>query len=209
MITKEKLAIFLSKLKKVENPKYWLEQYSLSSELAAEILWLAYLSKDIKNKIILDLGCGNGILAIGAKKLGAKYCIGLDIDKESIKTALENSKKFKKIFYVLGDVEKFYLKRNVDTVIQNPPFGLKSKRHEDIKFLKKAFSLAKKVYSLHRNGYKRTFNFIKSFAEKNGFSLVNSFKIKLELFKTFSFHRSYKKVVDVRLYCFSSTKNLF
>ncbi|MCS7123310.1 MAG: METTL5 family protein [Candidatus Aenigmarchaeota archaeon] len=199
---KKKLSMFLSRLKKIEDPKYWLEQYSLTPEVAAEILLIAFLNNDIKNKIIIDLGCGNGILTIGAKKLGAKFCIGIDIDKECIRTALENSKKFKKIFYVVGDIKNLFLKKRVDAVLQNPPFGLKSKRHEDINFLKIAFNLSDKVYSLHRNGYRKTFEFIKNFAEKNGFFVLTSLKMKLELFKTFSFHKSHKKVIDVRLYIF-------
>ena len=199
---KDKLAIFLSKLKKIESPKFWLEQYYLSSELAAEILNIAYLNNDIKNKEILDLGCGNGILAIGASKLGAKLCIGVDIDKDAIRVAKENSKELNNVFFVVIDIKNFFLKRKVDTIIQNPPFGLKSIRHMDRMFLEKAFSLSNKVYSLHRNGYKKTINFLENFAKKFGFDVEGSIKFKLDLFKIFPFHKSHKKKIEVRLYIF-------
>ncbi len=40
---------------------------------------------------MLDVGCGSGILAIAAAKLGAKECFGVDIDPIAVKVANENS----------------------------------------------------------------------------------------------------------------------
>ena len=42
---------------------------------------------------IIDIGCGSGILAIAALKLGAKTAIGVDIDIESVRNARENADK--------------------------------------------------------------------------------------------------------------------
>ena len=42
---------------------------------------------------ILDIGCGSGILAIIAKKLGADSCIGIDIDPIAVDVAKENAVK--------------------------------------------------------------------------------------------------------------------
>jgi ribosomal protein L11 methyltransferase len=39
---------------------------------------------------VLDLGCGSGILAIGAAKLGAAHVLGLDIDPLAVQIAHEN-----------------------------------------------------------------------------------------------------------------------
>lgn len=39
----------------------------------------------------LDVGCGSGILAICASKLGAEYCFACDIDPQAIKVAKENT----------------------------------------------------------------------------------------------------------------------
>lgn len=42
---------------------------------------------------VLDLGCGSGILSIGAILLGASYCTAVDIDSNSVKIARENAEK--------------------------------------------------------------------------------------------------------------------
>ncbi len=48
-------------------------------------LCLAWLVKQVKpNDSVLDYGCGSGILAIAAKKLGAKHVLGVDIDAQAI-----------------------------------------------------------------------------------------------------------------------------
>ena len=46
-----------------------------------------------ENDRVLDLGCGSGILSIGAMLLGAKECTAIDIDANSVKIAAENAQK--------------------------------------------------------------------------------------------------------------------
>ncbi len=53
--------------------------------------WLA--KQDLNNKTVLDYGCGSGILAITAKKLGASYVCGIDIDPQAIIATLDNSQR--------------------------------------------------------------------------------------------------------------------
>jgi len=53
--------------------------------------WLE--SMDLTGKTVLDFGCGSGILAIAALKLGAKRAIGIDIDPKAITASLENAKR--------------------------------------------------------------------------------------------------------------------
>jgi ribosomal protein L11 methyltransferase len=48
------------------------------------------LDTEFKNKIVLDMGCGTGVLAILAKKLGASKITGIDIDDWSVENAIEN-----------------------------------------------------------------------------------------------------------------------
>ena len=40
---------------------------------------------------VLDLGCGSGILGITALKFGAKNCLSIDIEEESVKATIKNS----------------------------------------------------------------------------------------------------------------------
>ncbi|MBQ7907187.1 MAG: 50S ribosomal protein L11 methyltransferase [Clostridia bacterium] len=45
-----------------------------------------------ESSVMLDVGCGSGILAICASKLGAKECYAYDIDPVAVKVARENVK---------------------------------------------------------------------------------------------------------------------
>lgn len=45
-----------------------------------------------KGDTVLDVGCGSGILAIGALLLGAESAVGVDIDPIAVTTAEENAK---------------------------------------------------------------------------------------------------------------------
>lgn len=47
-----------------------------------------YITHDTE---ILDIGCGSGILALSALKLGACSALGVDIDENAVKTARENA----------------------------------------------------------------------------------------------------------------------
>lgn len=49
-------------------------------------------SLNLQGKEVLDIGIGSGILSIAAAKLGAKFAVGFDIEKYSIKECIENKK---------------------------------------------------------------------------------------------------------------------
>ncbi|EPH19305.1 50S ribosomal protein L11 methyltransferase [Hoylesella oralis] len=51
----------------------------------------ALLTIDIKEKRILDCGCGTGILGIAALKLGAAQAVGYDIDEWSVNNSKHNA----------------------------------------------------------------------------------------------------------------------
>lgn len=53
--------------------------------------WLDSL--DLKDKLVIDYGCGSGILAIAALKLGAKRVIGIDIDPQAIQASRDNAER--------------------------------------------------------------------------------------------------------------------
>ncbi|MHC1772765.1 MAG: 50S ribosomal protein L11 methyltransferase [Flexilinea sp.] len=47
----------------------------------------------IPGKSVIDIGCGSGILAIGALLLGADHALGVDIDDESMQNSSENAER--------------------------------------------------------------------------------------------------------------------
>ena len=51
--------------------------------------WLESL--DLQGKTVIDFGCGSGILAIAAIKLGAAKVIGIDIDPQAILASKDNA----------------------------------------------------------------------------------------------------------------------
>lgn len=51
--------------------------------------WLEGL--DLSDKTVVDFGCGSGILAIAALKLGAKRVVGIDIDPQALQSSHDNA----------------------------------------------------------------------------------------------------------------------
>ncbi|MDI5834804.1 50S ribosomal protein L11 methyltransferase [Shewanella xiamenensis] len=53
--------------------------------------WLDSL--DLSNEEVIDFGCGSGILAVAALKLGAKKVTGIDIDYQAIEASKANAER--------------------------------------------------------------------------------------------------------------------
>ncbi len=53
--------------------------------------WLDGL--DLRGKTVIDFGCGSGILAIAALKLGAQSAVGIDIDPQAILASRNNAEQ--------------------------------------------------------------------------------------------------------------------
>jgi len=181
-------------------PKAYLEQYTITPQVAAEILYIAaYIHDDIIDKTVIDLGCGTGRLAIGAAILGAREAIGVDIDKAAVRLAQKNAEKMgaaEKTLWITADIDA--VRGSFNTVLQNPPFGVQ-RRRADRRFMTKALELADKVYSLHKGG-ERNREFIKRFIEKHGGTVKGIFPMKIDIWRLFEFHRKRKRSISVDLY---------
>lgn len=193
-MNKKQLEIQLSKLKNLvpANPK--LEQYQTEGNTTAQIIWKAYISGDIENKVIADLGCGNGIFGIGALILGAKKVLFLDADKKAIELTKENTSNYKNCEYYNCDITQF--NKKVHTVLMNPPFGVQN-RKADKKFLEKAFQISKNIYSIHKIESK---NFIEKIAQENDFKIEEIIPIKLLIKKVYEFHKKKYHYTDVGIW---------
>lgn len=200
MLTKSRLAIILSKLEVFEKPKAHLEQYPTETEIAADVLWKAFMLGDVKDKTIADLGCGTGILGIGALLLGAKHVFFLDIDDGALALARKNfavmAQEYdidNKAHFSLGKIESF--SKKVEVVIQNPPFGVQIE-HADRAFLLKAFEVGDIIYSFHKIESK---NFIDKLGKEHGFIETHLFYFNFPLKSTMGHHTS--RIKRIRVGC--------
>ncbi|MCL4325759.1 MAG: METTL5 family protein [Candidatus Thermoplasmatota archaeon] len=200
-INKKKLAIILDNLEKVDNPKVALEQYCLSGEIASDILIRAYLEGDIEDKVIVDQGTGNGIIAIGAYLLNARSVTGVDIDMESLYVAKRNGKiNHSLINFVKADVSTVSF-RSIDCVIENPPFG-SQKKGADRLFISKAMELSDTIYSIHNfKGY----DFVTKYVRELGGIINWNQKYTLPIPYMYKFHS--KKVEYIDIVACKITKN--
>jgi ribosomal protein L11 methyltransferase len=55
------------------------------------LTWLD--GEDLQGKTVLDYGCGSGILAIAAAKLGASHIVATDIDPQALQATQENARR--------------------------------------------------------------------------------------------------------------------
>ncbi len=69
------------------NPKM---SFGTGHHATTSLMIEAMLSLDFTQKTVLDMGCGTGILAILASKLGAAQVTAIDIDDNAIDNATEN-----------------------------------------------------------------------------------------------------------------------
>jgi ribosomal protein L11 methyltransferase len=64
-----------------------------TTQLCLELIELYYQStKSSGNRSVIDIGCGSGILAIAALKLGAQAALGVDVDAEAVRASRENAR---------------------------------------------------------------------------------------------------------------------
>ncbi|NKN87777.1 50S ribosomal protein L11 methyltransferase [Clostridioides difficile] len=77
-----------------------------------------YVNKDSK---VFDIGCGSGILAIAAAKLGAKEVVAVDLDEVAVKVAKENvlENKVEKSVSVMHGNLTDVIKDKVDVIVAN------------------------------------------------------------------------------------------
>ncbi len=204
-MNKKQLAILLSRIRSFDVPDVKLEQYATDCEIAADLLWNAYLEGDVEGKSIADLGCGHGIFGIGALILGAKEVDFVDIDSKAIAIAKENKDviadllkaKFKAHFHNM-DVASF--NKKCDVVIENPPFGVKDPHHDKL-FLLHAMKIAPIVYSFHNYS---TRTFVEGIIADTGFEVKGVWKYRFPIKRLFWFHK--KSLFHADVGCWKAVK---
>jgi putative methylase len=181
------LEMKLQRIAGYHHPRAALEQYQTPAPLAARLLYHALMKGDIEGKTVYDLGCGTGVLAIGAALLGADHVKGVDSDPQAVKDANANAALLEAdVAFIVADVRDAALPGLLgpcDTVVMNPPFGAQ-KTHADRPFIDLALSIAPVMYSIFNAG---STQFIETYtAERAEIDerVGGIFPIK----RTFSFH---------------------
>jgi putative methylase len=192
---KKELEILLERLDDIPEPDADREQYATPATVAAELLHFAFLNGDIEGRTVYDLGCGNGILGIGAKVLGAHAVIGVDSDEKALEVALQNCKKLGvEVELRRGDVRRA-VEGAGDTVVMNPPFGAqRQNRHADRVFLERALAIAPVVYSILNAGSEP---FVRSILPP---VTIQRFPVAFTLKRRFWFHKKDRKVIQADIY---------
>jgi len=186
------LEILLEQVAVFESPSPSLEQYTTPAGIAAELLYFALMRGDLVDTVY-DLGCGTGILAIGAALVDAPNVVGFDIDMNALMTARQSAKKLSvDVEFVCSSIQD--VPGRVHTVIMNPPFGAQV-RGNDRPFLVRALEVADVIYSIHNEG---SYEFIKKFISPA--VIADRYKVGFPLKRTFKFHKKDIEVVNVEIY---------
>lgn len=198
-LTKRQLEIQIEKLKTLQTPRLGLEQYPVSSRVAAELLYMAGFEHNDLRGATIDLGTGTGRLAIGAALMGSPKVVGVDLDGRSIVVAKENGASASvQVEWIVSDIVG--VEGRFDSVLMNPPYGTRTP-HLDIKFLDRAFELAPIVYSIHKSS---TRDYLKRAIAGRGREIDEIRGMDLDIPHLFPFHQKNRKNVQVDLYRITS-----
>lgn len=181
---KRELEIRLERVQRHPHPTAYLEQYTTPATIAADLLYVAHGKGDIAGRKVLDAGCGTGILGIGAALLGASEVIGIDTDQDALAVAMDNARRAGvELSLLTMDIREF--PEDVDTVVQNPPFGAQ-RRHADAPFLETALRVGTVVYTIHNA---TTEPWLRTQVQALGGTVTDVLRYAFPIPHTFDFHR--------------------
>jgi len=124
--------------------------------LAVEILSEMERVGALKECSLVDLGCGCGVLMIGARAMGCRFCLGIDVDPDALTISQRNiaTSELGEMDILLADVRHpLPVSAHFDTVLMNPPFGTKNNWGIDLEFVRRGLSLLQpggQLFSLHK-----------------------------------------------------------
>ena len=191
----------MESLDPLPHPAATAEQYPTPAGIAAEVAYLASAKGDIEGRSAADLGCGNGVLGIAAKLLGAGRVMGLDSDPTAVEIARRNGERARvDVEWRLADVgsagERF------ETIFMNPPFG-SQRRHADRPFFDAALAWGHVVYAFLNA---RAEAYVRRRIESGSGKITDRLPYAFPIPHTFDFHREEVRRIDVVLYRFQMAK---
>lgn len=206
----KKLEEYLQTVDSFEKPKILLEQYVTPSHIASNLLFTIQNNyDDLDEKLVCDLGCGTGMLAVGAAILGSSHVVGFDIDADALSIARNNVDEMEifNVDFVQCDVLSDLASAEsswhgaFDTVVMNPPFGTKKNAGMDMKFLKIATQLSRNVvYSLHKT---TTREYIKKKTKELNVVGEVIAELRYNIESSYKFHKKSSVDIEVDVWRFS------
>lgn len=201
MTSKRDLERRLERVEGFAAPTPTLEQYRTPANIAAHVVNLMTLHGDVEGRLVVDLGTGTGMLALGVALAQSAAVVGVDVDRSALETARENEDTIGPsvpVHWVQGDATAPPLCVEDATVVMNPPFGAqRGSRHADRAFLAAAASLARVSYSIHNEGSR---DFVESFAADEGGTVTHAFQASFALPRQFDFHEDDERVIQAEVY---------
>ena len=187
----------LTSLKMIGAPKMKFEQYQTDVKTAVAFLFFADSVAGLKSMRVADLGCGNGILGIGAALFGAEKVDMYDIDYEAVNITTKNTKLLGLTTCNSFCADFFDVYEKYDVVLSNPPFGFQTNFNMD-KFLEKLREMSPNVFVLYKYN-----NIAVTLAKKNGFGVYKLGDMRLK--RTAAFHK--KNALDIPVCIIYRTSN--
>lgn len=202
MSTKSQLTQQLGVVAGFDDPSVDLEQYRTPPELASHLVHTADLQGDIDGRVVIDLGCGTGMLALGAALRGPRLVVGVDIDAGPLGIARRNESRVatqSAVSWIRADATQVPLTRTTETtVLMNPPFGAqRGNEHADREFLQTAATIADVSYSIHNAD---SAGFVQAFADDNRGTVTHAFKAEFTLPRAFDFHTEDSHDIEVEVF---------
>lgn len=190
--------------------KLHLEQYPTDAGAAVELAYIAgFMHGDVKGRVVLDLGTGTGRLAIAMLFFGAATAIGIEIDDDAARLAVENAVAFgfHDALHVIQadvmDLATLVRGTTVDgcTIVMNPPFGIQGPRGADMRFLETAmaFPPAGTIYSMHLSA-DRSRDHITARIAAAGWITSEVHQVPVILPRLYDFHVEKRKEIQVDVY---------
>ncbi|MGC9226967.1 METTL5 family protein [Caldivirga sp.] len=194
---KKELESIIQDIGGYSKPKLKLEQYVTDADVVAEVVWLAYLKGDVAGNRIIDPVCGTGRFSAAGALLGSIQVICSDIDEDAVRDAYKYLSRLgllNVVDLIVMDFTMPAIARPLDTVFQNPPFGIWSPRGIDVKLLLNSLKLSKVTYSIHKEG---TVDYVTKVVKALGRSIEVARGFKLSIPYTYRHHRKPRRIIEV------------
>ena len=107
----------------MSNNYYNSKKYKLNGKWSLEkrLIGLSEILEIVEDKIVIDLGCAEGLITKELLDRGARYIYAFDCNKERIEKAIDICKEYKNVEFIIGDFNNFeeFINDNNDILKQH------------------------------------------------------------------------------------------